>query len=100
MSTSPKDQDALRHDAPRRPPRQPQPGEFMWAVRKRNGTVIHCELRHHGAIGVEVQLFREGAWFYGRRWPRRADALVEVDELKAESLERGGVLLPDRTPSR
>ena len=70
---------------------------MQWAVRKRDLTVISCELRDNGpAAGVEVQLLRDGEWFYGRRWPNRESALVEVDELKAEQLERGGILLPDR----
>ena len=95
MSTSPKDQDALRYDATPRPQPKSTPGELQWSVRKRDLTVISCELRDNGSAGVEVQLLRDGEWFYGRRYPTRESALVEVDELKAEQLGRGGIIMPE-----
>jgi hypothetical protein len=101
MSTSPKNQDAMFPGAKPRAAAQPTPGELQWSVRKRNLTVIACELRDNGpTAGVEVQLLRDGEWFYGRRWPNRAAALVEVDDMKAEQLARGGTLLPGREQPR
>ena len=64
-----------------------------WSVRTRDRAIISCELRDNGSAGVEVQLLRDGAWFYGRRWPNRKSAPVEVDDMKAEQLARGGILL-------
>ena len=100
MSTSPKNQDALRYDATPRQQLKPTSGELQWSIRKRDLTVISCELRNNGSAGVEVQLLRDGEWFYGRRYPTRESALVEVDDLKAEQLGRGGILLPDREQPR
>jgi hypothetical protein len=34
-------------------PHQPRAGEHFWAIRK-NGRQLDCELREHGAWGVEV----------------------------------------------
>jgi hypothetical protein len=72
--------------------RQRQPGEHLWAVRK-DGRQLDCELRDHGAWGVEVQVYREGEFLYGRRWASRALALAEADERKAQYLREGGVLI-------
>lgn len=95
MTTSPKNQDALLYGAGKsKVARQPKTGELMWTVRKGH-TVFSCELRDHGEpFGFEVLLLRDGAWFYARRWPTRAGALVEVDELKADQIAAGGTLLP------
>src|ERR1700687_5651342 len=37
-------------------PRPPRRGEHLWTVRK-NGGQLDCELRVHGAWGVEVQVY-------------------------------------------
>jgi hypothetical protein len=50
-------------------PRQRQPSEHLWAVRK-DGRQLDCQLRDHGAWGVEVQAYRECELLYGRRDPR------------------------------
>jgi hypothetical protein len=73
-------------------PRQRQPGEHLWAIRK-EGRQLDCELRDHGTWGVEVQVYREGEFLYGRRWASRALALEEAGERKAQYLREGGVLL-------
>src|ERR1700680_1700861 len=72
-------------------PRQRQPGEHLWAVRK-DGRQLDCELRDHGAWGVEVQVYREREFPFGRRWATRALALEEADEQKAAYLREGGGL--------
>ena len=73
--------------------RQAQPGEHLWAIRKKDGRQIDCELRDHGSYGVELQLLRDLAWFYGHRWPTRELARAEADELRAKYLGEGGVLI-------
>jgi hypothetical protein len=74
------------------PPRQPQPGEHLWAIRK-DGQQLDCELPDHGERGVEVQVYREREFLYGRRWPTRALALEEADDQRAAYLRKGGVLI-------
>ena len=73
-------------------PRQRQPSEHLWAVRK-DGRQLDCELRDHGEWGVEVQVYREREFLYGRRWATRALALEETDEQKTRYLREGGVLI-------
>jgi hypothetical protein len=73
-------------------PRQPRVGEHLWAVQK-DGRQLDCELRDHGEWGVEVQVYREREFLYGRRWATRALALEGADEQKARHLREGGVLI-------
>jgi hypothetical protein len=73
-------------------PRQPRVGEHLWAIRK-DGRQLDCELRDHGEWGVEVQVYREREFLYGRRWATRALALEEADEQKTRHLREGGVLI-------
>jgi hypothetical protein len=54
-------------------PRQPRVGEHLWAIRK-DGRQLDCELRDHGEWGVEVQVYREREFLYGRRFATRAGA--------------------------
>jgi hypothetical protein len=85
MDTSPKDQAALRHDAPAPPPRAPRPGEHLWTLRK-HGARMDAELRDDtGAdAGAELQLLRDGAFVYGRRLPSRAMAIDEAEGCRRE----------------
>jgi hypothetical protein len=73
-------------------PRQPRVGEPIWTVQK-DGRRLACELRDDGEAGVEVQMFRDGEFLFGRRWSTRALALEEADERKAQYLREGGVLI-------
>jgi hypothetical protein len=73
-------------------PRQPRAGERLWTVQK-DGRQLACELRDDGEAGVEVQVYREREFLYGRRWATRALALEEADEQKARYLREGGVLI-------
>lgn len=66
--------------------------EHLWAVRK-DGRQLDCELRDHGAWGMEVQVYREREFLYGRRFTTCALALKEADEQKAQYLREGGVLI-------
>jgi hypothetical protein len=74
------------------PPPERQPGEHLWTIRK-YGRQLDCELRDHGQWGVEVQVYREREFLYGRRWPSRALAPVEADAQKTSYLSKGGVLI-------
>jgi hypothetical protein len=73
-------------------PRQPRVGEHLWAIRK-DGRQIDCELCDHGAWGVEMQIYRDLEFRYGRRWATRALALEEADARKAQYLREAGVLI-------
>jgi hypothetical protein len=72
-------------------PRQPHPGEHLWTIQK-YGHRLDCELRDHGNWGVEVQIYREQEFLYGRRWPTRELALEEADDQKATYLRKGVVI--------
>jgi hypothetical protein len=66
-------------------------GEHLWAMRKHD-RLLECELRDRGEWGVEVQVFREGEFLFGRLWPTRALAIEDADERKAQYRREGGVL--------
>jgi hypothetical protein len=72
--------------------RQRQPGEPLWSIRK-DGLQLDCELRDHGEWGVEVQIYREREFLYGRHRATRALALEEADQRKVQYLCEGGVLI-------
>lgn len=59
------------------------------------GRQLGAELRDHGTYGVELQVFREREFLYGRTWLTRALALEEADALKARYLAEGGVLIAE-----
>ena len=63
-------------------PRQPQPGEVLWTLV--NGTEARrAELRDHGPIGCELQIFVNGEFVNGRRFENRALAIIEGDAARA-----------------
>lgn len=93
MNTSPKDQQALTYNAPKRPDRQPTPGEVLWTVSTVKGALIRCELRNHGAAGAELQLFRNREFVDGRLWPSREIAVAKAEFLKADHLLCGATLV-------
>jgi hypothetical protein len=74
-------------------PLTPLTSERMWTIRSSDGTILACDLKDHGSIGVDVQKLRNGQFLFGRRWPDRTAALVEVDAAKSDHLAHGGVLL-------
>jgi hypothetical protein len=75
-------------------PATSRPGELLWSIRK-DGRQLDAELRDHRTYGVELQVFREREFLYGRTWLTRALALEEADALKARYLAEGGVLLAE-----
>jgi len=76
-----------------RPARVAQPGEPVWRIRKADGRQLDCELRTHGEWGVEVQLFRELDFLYGRRWPTREEAQAHARELREHFIAEGAVVV-------
>jgi hypothetical protein len=74
------------------PPRQPQPGEPLWSI-SQDGHQLDCKLRAFEPWGVELQIYQDGEFLQGRRWPTRAMALEGADEQKAAYLGKGGVLI-------
>ena len=76
-------------------PRISRAAERLWTIRESDGTILACELRDQGSIGVEVQQLRNGQLFFGRRWPTRAEAVVYVADLRAGHLANGGKLVPE-----
>lgn len=63
--TSPKNQDALTHNAPKAARRQPEPGELLFEF-LRGHDRFRCELRDHGTYGVEAQFLQNEEFLIGR----------------------------------
>jgi hypothetical protein len=80
--------------APNRPPplpRQPNPGEHVWALRK-NGRWVDCELRFHGeSYGWECQCLHDGELAYGQRFTLRQDAIEEAEAQRARLIGEGWI---------
>ena len=74
------------------PPPPPRKGEPLWTIQKA-GRQLACELRDDGDLGVEVQVYRDREFLYGRRWATRALALREADDQRARYLREGGALI-------
>jgi hypothetical protein len=67
-STNPKDQNALLHNAPKAPPRQPRPGEEVWRLQGGAHLVV-CELRNDSSAGLgwDVQILQDGELLHSQR---------------------------------
>lgn len=96
MDTSPKNQAALRYDAPKAPERQPQPGELLFEF-ERGTDRFRCELRDNAGAGVEVQFFKNGEFLYGQHFDPRLDRIrtsrqlaITWAELEREALLKNG----------
>jgi hypothetical protein len=57
------------------------------------GRTLACELRDDGDLGVEVQVYRDREFLYGRRFQTRALALEEADARKAQYLRESGFII-------
>jgi len=63
------------------PPRQPKPAELLWTLVK--GTESRrVELRDHGSIGAELQIYVNGEFVSGQRYENRALALLQADAIR------------------
>ncbi len=60
----------------------------LWSLTK-GAVVTHCELRDFGQYGVELQLFRNGLWYYSHHFDSPEPAGREADALRAH-FERAG----------
>ena len=72
-------------------PRQPTPGEHLWTLVK-DGSSRRAELRDNGPLGVEFQLFADGGFFYGRRFPTRAAAMRLANKERHEREQQGWIV--------
>lgn len=70
--TSPRNQDAIRHDAKAAPPRQPKPGERLFVFRHGHYRFL-CELRDHGDFGVEAAFYQNETFLISRTFHQRMD---------------------------
>src|SRR5262245_20407105 len=56
-------------------PREPRPGELLWTLVK--GTESRrAELRDHGVVGTELQIFAYGQFVKGQRYENRTLAML------------------------
>jgi hypothetical protein len=85
--TSPTNQDALRHNAPRTAPRSPQPGEVLFEF-LRGHDRFRCELRDHGAYGVEAQFFQNEEFLASRSFHPQLDPTRTPRELATQWAEQ------------
>ena len=75
-------------------PRQPRGAEHLWTIQK-DHRQLACELRDDGKAGVEVHVYRDREFLFGRRCKTRALALEEAEATKAQYLRDGGVLVAE-----
>jgi hypothetical protein len=61
----------------------------------KDGRRIDCELRDHGEAGVEVQLWRDGEFYAGRRFDRHDQAKAHA-EWTRQNLQQAGWLRSER----
>ena len=70
------------------PQTKPRPNEKLWEVWARH-KLFSCELKYHGEVGVEAQIFENGDLIVGRRFDTRQLA-VNWAMLEKDDLEKGG----------
>jgi hypothetical protein len=70
-------------------------GAFGWSVRSRRGGTTSCELHDRGHRGVEVRVSRDGRLLFNRHCDDWTDAIAEADELKADYLQDGAMLMQE-----
>src|SRR5207247_5829861 len=70
---------------PNRPPPvpSPRPTQRLWSV-LRSGEQIDAELLGHGESGWELQLYRRGEFYAGRRFNQRAQAIAYGDLVRGD----------------
>lgn len=69
-------------------PRQRRPGELLFTFRTTDHKQVDCELRDHGAYGVEAQFWIDREFRYGRRFDTRTLAAQWAEE-ERKALEKG-----------
>ena len=71
-------------------PRQPQPGEPLFEFYlERDHARRLCELRDHGACGIEAWFWQHEDFLYSRRFDRRTLAVRWAEE-ERNYIEKGG----------
>ena len=76
-------------NAPRRPERQPRPGQRLWSLSK-EARRIDCELRTFER-GAEVQVFVDDGFYSGRRHVATESALRAAEEIRARLTQAGWI---------
>jgi hypothetical protein len=76
------------------PPRQPQPGEFLFEFTRDDGAIYRCELRSHAEelgipAAVEAQFLLDGELLIARRFDTKKLAMQWVEEQR-KYIEKGG----------
>ena len=72
----------------RRAAARQQRAEHVWTMRK-DASVMRAELRSHGSIGVELQIWKDGALNHTRWYPSHEVTLQEAEE-RRQFFERDG----------
>jgi hypothetical protein len=72
----------------RQTPRESKPVEVLWTLAK-NTDMRRAELRDHGSIGAELQVYENGEFVRGERFENRALALIQADAIR-NALEASG----------
>jgi hypothetical protein len=76
----------MRHDAPPPPKRQPRPGELLFEFEV-GAARWRCELRDDGDQGgVDAQFFKGNEFYWSRRWPTRASAVLWAERQRTNLL--------------
>jgi hypothetical protein len=70
------------------PKRQPNPGELLFEFVRPDHMRVRVELRDHGEIGCEVQIFHNEEFRFGYRHPTRALAVAWAEK-ERQSIEKG-----------
>ena len=70
----------------------PRHSETRWIIHKGDAQ-LECALIDHGPLGVDVQLCCSGKWSSTQRCQSRGVAVAEADELKQNTLLKGGLLI-------
>ena len=74
-------------------PHVSQPGELLFEfLRERDHVRFRCELRDHGAYGVEAQYLRNEEFLIGRRFDTRELAILWAEYQRTAILRGLGVL--------
>jgi hypothetical protein len=100
--TSPTNQRALQHDAPKAPPQQPKPGEEVWRLKHADGRVQSCELRDAAAAGAgwDVMMLEDGEPLFSRRCADERGARFVAESFKKDLLRTGWTEAERKVPRR
>jgi hypothetical protein len=82
--------DFMRRDASQPPPRQEQPGEPLFVMRRGNQILV-CELRNHREFGIQAQFRIDANLLMGRRFENRALAIAWAEQRRQIQAAQGWI---------